>query len=1248
MSKFSVKKAALLALLLYGLSSVLLFAQGDRGAMNGRVTDKNGAAVPNAKVLIIEEESKVTLETKSNSSGEYAFPSLTPGKYSVKVSVTGFSSYDMQHVQVDLGPQTRIDIPLEVGSVDTTVTVNGELQLLSYDSADLGLVVEEKALTDLPLIYGNAFSLENLTPGLVLSSVSPNVHVYDSGTSNVSINGSMFNSIDYKLDGAADNRIRTTAFTPNTESISQYRLSTSSYDTSQGHASGGFTNVQAKSGTDKIHGSVYSYYQNPNINSNAWMLNPTTDQVKPKFLREGFSFGTPLLRQKLFFFIGFEHSNQTNPSNGLAYVPTQAQIAGDFSAMYALDTSSTASNVCGSTAHSISGTANVGQLYDPRTSDGSLYRKCIPNNNIAAYGGGIDPVAANILKYYPKATGTSGALGTYYYSEGSSDLYSGGIARFDYKLNDQQQMYMHLVRSERYSKAAQVFKPMSANYLKYNNYSLAVGHTIAISSSTVLSTVLGYTRFTDNSYNPSEYKITPVTLGMPTYLVSNQPHSAYAIPRFDISQYTSLNTTSDYQHADDVWLGSTTLSKQLRSHLVKLGGEYRLYKIAGQSGQYENGSYASSGVDMIQYYGATAPSIGYAGFSLAQLEMGILTSGSQVQTSDYLTNSHYFSLFLQDDWRINKRLTANIGIRWEYESPMRESNGKEIAAFDFNATNNTTASATSIYASNGLSQLSSLLPSTLNATGGAIYAKTKGYGLSPYSSPKNQFSPRLGLNFSVTPHLVLRAGYGIFFDSLMLYYMSGVNSGSTTVVTVPQQGYSASSSIVAPTYAANSVTISSTLDNPFPDGLTKVTGNTLGVNTALGQNIQFLTPHPHTPYNERWNVGLQQQMGQFVMSLSYVGNRGVHTPTAQSSSSTNTGGQDFNAIPTNLLSTEQNGLDQNQKSIFSTTISNPFSGLVPSTNSGCSNGGSTIAISQMLRPRPEFCTIDAYTYGGRANYHSLQAQVQRRFNGGLSTTQSFTWSKAMDGTTYLNAGDTKAWYGISSTDRPLRYSMSVIYQLPWGHKRKWMATSHSILSQVVGGWQVQGVYQIQSGAPLNFNNVIYYGSDPSNAAWSRSKYKSTQRAATSSSVAVGGFWFNPNDWLISSSVPLPPGQSAWAHPIQSSSKTVPVAGCPYYVAGDKSTYLCSTQEPGTAQLRTFPIRFSHLRADHLNQADISFQRQFQVRKFGTLQFRGEAVNVLNHPVYSAPSTDPTSSTFGQITTQANQSRVYQFAGFFRF
>jgi hypothetical protein len=1227
-----IARAGFVALL--WMAVPMLHAQGDRGALKGRVTDAGGAVVPGATVTVTEESTKVTLATTSNSDGDYAVPPLNAGLYTVTVTAPGFEGYTKQHVVVDVGVTSNVDVPLAVGATTSEVTVEADAAVVDSSNANLGMTIEKKSITDLPLIYGNPFALEFLTPGISISGVNPNIHVYDSSTATVSVNGSALNSLDYKLDGAPDNRIRYSAFTPSTEFIAQYRVATASYDATQGHSSGGFVNTQLKSGTNQLHGSVFGYYQDPKINANTWQPVPDSSKTntKPTFVREGFGVGGPILKDKLFFFAGFEHSRQATPNIQTLSVPTAAERMGDFSALLALDTTNGAVT-CGATPTVLTGTINKYQLFNPLSASGTAgTRTCVPGNKLTA----VSPIAQALFQYYPLpnlATNTVDQK-NFYYSQAEPDVYNAEVLRMDYALSERQNMYGHLIRSSRQQKKNEYFGAVSGTSLDYENRGAAMGYTNALSASTALSAVLTYTRFTTFSAPLDQGSVLPTSIGLPSYTVAGLPAFAQSLPRVDLTGYTSASTATGVQSEDDIYLGNISLSQQIGKHFLRYGMEYRRYLTNGESGSGEQGAYVSDGSQLTQTFN-TKNSVGGQGYSIAMLEDGLLASGTQTQNSDFAVRSDYYAGFLQDDWRVTPSLTVNMGLRYEYETPDTERNDKEAAAFSFTAANTATPGA-AVYAAAGTASKSPLLPATLNPVGGFIFAGTDGYGKQPYNAPHNDFSPRLGFAYSADSKTVLRGGFGIFFDSLNSFLLSGGNFGSTTTFLVPQQGFSQVTTAVTPSYSTTTGLTVASLANPFPAGLTPITGNTLGTSTSLGQNVQFLTPNPHTPYNERWSIGIQRQIGSFIASIDYVGNHGVHLPAGQYSSTTNTGGREYNPTPRAYLSNVQGAYDYANNATLTTTYANPFVNLIPK---GASNNlsSSTVALAQLVRPYPEFGTIDAYTFDGMSIYHALQAQIQRRYANGLSMTGAFTWSRTLDATQFLNTVDPAPWYGTSTVDRPLRFATSAIYELPWGHGRKYLSDSRGVVAQIVGGWQAEGVYQIQSGAPLEFDrNDIYYGTgSPGDSHWSRSAYKNSIGKAT---TANEGYWFDPSNWLQASS---------------NTAAKYPAITCtaPSGTTKASSNYnngICTQAFPGTYQIRTFGLRYNNLRADRLNQMDVGIQRQFQIRRYGSLQFRAEAINVLNHPVYAAPSTDPTASAFAEIVSQANQPRVYQFSGFFRF
>jgi hypothetical protein len=1202
--------------LLIALTAVFpafLMAQADRGGVTGRITDNSGAVIPDTTVTLRNEETGVAQAAVTNSAGIYTFQNLNPGSYTLTIKRSGFRNVERTHMAIDVNQVNQQDVSLEVGTASDTVEVTTGIQQLQTTSASVGLVVEQRSIQELPLVYGNPFTLETLAPGLLVSGVNPNIHAYDSNTATVSVNGSVLNSLEYRLDGAPDNRIRLSAYTPGTEFIGQYKVETASYDGTEGHSSGGFVNVSLKSGTNQFHGVAFSSYQNPTLNTNYWHLAPGVP-AKGVWLREGGVIGGPIRRDKWFFFAGYEHSRAATPNVQTLTVPSLAERSGNFSELYALDPKHPA------------GSSNLYQLYDPTTGKsvtggvcGSgktcVVRQAIPGNMITS----INPIAAAALKYYPtpNTTPNTAGGGNFSYAGAEPDYYYAFVVRSDLALTKNQQLFGHYVQSHRLQPGKNgYFNPVSGTTLTYQNKGVAFGYTYAINPTVVLDAHLTWTRFVNQNVVTSQDKLNATSIGMPGYLVNGLPDAANSFPRIDITGYQSLNSDSGVLSHDDVTLGSVQISKLIGQHFLRGGVEYRMYNTNAGVTTQSNGRYQNSGTYATANSVTTAQSIG---FGLAQFEYGLPNSSGITINTDLAARSNYIAGWLQDDWKATPKLTVNFGLRYEYEGPNNERNQKANTYFDFNATNPVATAAQKNYVT--IAPTNPALPpaSAFTVNGGLRFLgdpSTPLSGNKDYQAQVLNLLPRLGVAYQVEPNTVVRAGFGIFNDSLSTFYLSGGNSGSTTTFLLPQQGFTQTTT--ASGSPDTGLTFTSTLANPFPSGIALPTGSSLGLQTFLGQAVTFQPLNPRTPYNTRWSAGIQHEFGSWLADVSYVGNHGVHLPVQK----------EYNAIPAQYLSNYTAGFDADVNTKLTTTVNNPFFGVLPNTVSLGSS--KTVAISQLLKPYPQFTSVSAYITSGSSIYHSLQAQLLRRFSNGASFTSAFTWSKSLDATQYLNPSDTRPWYGTSQNDRTFRFATSGIYQLPWGRDRRFLRQG-GVAAAIAGGWQVQGVYQVQSGQPLSFNpgslatsgttSPLYLGANPVDSAWGRSGYK---KSITSPGSA--GNWINTANWVTTTSTTATSGKVA-------------------------------NVVPNQYQIRNFPIRFDGLRADYLNQFDAAVQRNFSLSRVYeplVLQFRVDMINVLNHPVYggsgtnSNPVTDWTSSTFAEVTAQSNQPRIYQFEAFIRF
>lgn len=1182
-----------------------LVGQADRGGISGRITDNTGAVLPQTAVTLRNEATGVVQKATTNNDGVYTFQNLNPGSYDITVDRPGFKKADHAHTVVDVNQVNQQDIALEVGGTSEVVEVSTGIQQLQTTSGSIGMVVEQRSIQELPLVYSNPFTLEVLAPGILVSGVNPNIHAYDSSTATVSVNGSVLNSLEYRLDGAPDNRIRLSAYTPGTEFINQYKVETASYDATEGHSSGGFVNTSLKSGTNQFHGVAFASYQNPTLNTNYWHLAPGIP-AKAVWLREGGAIGGPIKRDKLFFFAGYEHSRAATPNVQTLTIPSLAERTGDLSELYALDPSHPA------------GTSNKYQLYDPTTGTATtggvcgknskgqpntcVTRQPIPGNIIT----NINPIAAAALKYYPKpnTTPNSAGGGNFSYAGAEPDYYYAYIVRSDYTINSKQQLFGHYVQSRRLQSGKNAyFTPVSGTILTYNNKGAAFGYTYTINPTLVLDAHLTWTRFVNQNVVPSQGKLNATSIGMPSYLVDGLGPTADFFPRLDITGYQSLDSDNGVLSHDDITLGSVQISKLIGNHFLRAGYEYRMYNTNGGINTQSNGRYQNNGSYATASNLASAQSIG---FGLAQFEYGLPNSSALTINSNFASRSNYMAEWLQDDWKATPRLTLNLGLRFEYEGPNNERNQKANTYFDFGAVNPVAAAAQANYAA--IAPTNPLLPaaSAFTVNGGIRFlgdAGTPFTGHQTYHTQILNLLPRAGFSYQVANNTVVRGGFGIFDDSLSTFYMSGGNSGSTSTFLLPQQGFTQTTT--ASGSPDSGLTFPSTLANPFPSGIAQPTGNSLGLQTFLGQSVTFQPQSPKTPYNMRWSFGIQHQFGAWLADISYVGNHGVHLPVQYQ----------YDSVPAKYLSTYTGGYDADINTALSQTVNNPFYKVLPSTVSLGSS--KTVAVNQLIRPYPEFTGVSAYITSGMSIYHSFQATTTRRFTNGASFTSAFTWSKSLDATQYLNPSDTAPWYGLSANDRTFRLANSFIYQLPFGRGRHFL-TQGGIVSAITGGWQVQGVYQVQSGQPLSFTGStlpVFLGTgSPATSSWGRSGYKKSI-----SGPGNPGNWFNTADWATTTSK-------------ATSGQIAGVYGNSY-------------------QIRTMGLRFDGLRADFLNQFDGAVQRNFSLSRIYeplSLQLRLDLINAFNHPVYSAPSTDWTSSTFGEITAQGNQPRIYQFEAFVRF
>jgi hypothetical protein len=1137
--------APLLALLLAGSLS----AQDSRGALRGRVTDPSGGVLAGAEVRATSMASGVTASARSNESGNYNIPFLLPDTYTVSVEQTGFKRFVRPSVQIRVSETVELNISMELGAVAETVEVTDETPLLDTASSSLGQVIDARRVLELPVAAGNPLELMLLTPGLV----EPSKFLWKAAWNgrDVIADGGTSGSFEHQIDGVsntfASGGSARYAFAPPASAIREFKMQTAAYDASVGHTPSALVNVSTASGTNGLHGELHwasrnSAFDAPNFFNNK---NGTKYPVYQDN-RYGASAGGPVYLPKLyngknrtFWHYTWEANKWGVPQQFTGTVPTEAQRQGDFSRLLAL--------------------GSAYQIYDPATialaAGGRTTRQPLPNNIIP--GSRLDTVGVNLAKWYPfpNQPGTTDGRNNFFNGSNiAAQNYWVHLVRVDHAFSENHRAFIRF-HSDFWEedKDHRFFRDNISNGIVLNRYNkgLALDDVVVLNPSLVLNLRYGLTH-QDFTERRSSRGFDLASMGFSPGLVGLTERDFATIPRVSAGAYSEISRweSGDGNNASLTHSAAATVTWLRNSHNLKFGADVRVYRSFGNrfptstspwfqfSNTYTRGPFDNS---------AGAP----LGQELAAMLLGI-PAGFMERTASYAMQDKWLGLFFHDDYKLSRTLTLNLGLRWEIESPVSERFDRLVAGFDATTPNPIEAAARANYARAPIPELP---VANFRALGGLQWVNQD--ARSPFQGEKNNFMPRIGLAWQVTPKTTIRAGYGMYFDSI------GVNT--TRAI---QTGFSQSTPIQAS--LDEGVTFIATNANPFPRGLLSPLGASGGLTTNLGQSIEFYSSKRYHPYSQRWSLGVQRLLpGQFVADVSYVGNRGTRLPVSRS----------INDTPAQYLSTTPYR-DQTAINFLSAQFDNPFYGVDPIY-------GARTSRAALLRPFPHFGNITYVDSAGYSWYHSLQSQVEKRFSQGYTLQFSYTFSKLMEAVSFLNPTDPMPHRVIGSFDRPHRVTMSGIWEVPVGRGRRFGSRLPAAADFAFGGWQLGSIVVRQAGAPLGFGNAIFNG-DLKNIPLPKDE-RTVDR------------WFNT-------------------------------------AAG----FNRNSQEQLASNLRAFPLRFAGIRADGRATWDFSAIKNFAVRETLTMQLRAECFNAWNHANFNAPDTNPTSSSFGRITSAA-EGRNWQFS-----
>jgi hypothetical protein len=979
----------------------------------------------------------------STTSGEGLFQVnyLLPGTYQVTIEVAGFKKHIQDRVRLQISETRDLAVVLEVGGVEEAVSVTAEGAALDTSDASLGFTVDAKRIAELPLIHGDPYKIMGLATGLAHSGDQRLDRPYEpTHIVGFAYDGTRSNRSDLLIDGVpststANQNEVIASYVPPSDMVQEFKVQTATFDAQFGNTEGGVTSMSIKSGTNRYHGTVYYFAEPKSLAANDFFGNARgQDRPDTSSDRPGFSLTGPVRipglydgRDKTFFSVGYERIKDVRPrfdAGQDVWVPTEALRNGDFSAY--------SSNIT---------------IYDPLTrapSGSQFVGQPFPGNIIPADR--ISPVSRAILEYYslPKNPGLVGNIFDSTLAETAD--YSTFTARLDQKVSNSNKMFVRYSWYNRDSIYNEYLdSEASGTWFQFQSYQAVIDDVHVFNPTTVLNVRYGYNRFERNSGQEEDARNFDLTrLGFPAEYNSLVPEVNRYFPRLDFDGNTMIDVAygNDFRPTTSHTVAAT-LNKVLAQHSLKGGMEMRIYRedslstANAQSGQYSftNAYTRQSSASGTDYQGLQ----NYAAFLL-----GLPNTTSILRASDYSEYSKTWGFFVQDDWRVNSKLTLNLGLRYEVETALTERNDKSVSGFDYSYVQPIEGTVQQRYAALNDPALKALVPQ-LSVKGGLMFAGVD-TGSRLYETPKNTFLPRFGFAYQMNPKTVIRGGAGLFAGFL------GQRRGD-----VFPNGWAQTTTVGTTTNAFGSP-IPRSWDTAFlTTSILEPVGNANGRQQGLGQAIDFFNQDPKISKQLRWQVGFQRELpGGFVVEAAYVGNYGYDIETVRN----------INALPNQYLNTDnaRTAAMNSNNSFLTGAVANPFAGLLP----GTSFNNPTIARSQLLRPYPQFGDIRTTTNEGKSWYHSGQVGVQKRFSKGYTLGLSYTYSRWEQATEYLNSGDATPTRMISDLDVPHRLSLSGILELPFGKGRPFLSDADGVLNALVGGWQIQGVYTYQSGFPIPF------------------------------------------------------------------------------------------------------------------------------------------------------------------------------------
>ena len=1189
------------ATVLLGLLSIMVLdspirGQSFFGSIVGTVADTTGAVIPGATVVVINVNTNQAQTAQSDSGGKYSFVNLLPATYRVEVTNTSFKRFVREGVSVEVGQTVRIDASMAVGNASEVVEVTVATPLLQTDSSSMGQVIEGAQVQQMPLNGRNVLNLIGLAAGVVPSSTAQGGTGLNQngsrtaggiGWGNYQIGGGIQGLAAQYIDGGPDNILggsaggNAIALVPTQDAIQEFNVATSNAGADFGRYAGGVVNMTTKSGTNSFHGSVYEYFRNRSLNANNFFNNRTgTKRLQWNQNQFGANINGPIKRDKAFFMFTWEGFSIHTASINSTNVPTANMQNGIFSTPIT-DPSGTGTCL-------LKNTPQVGMT--------TIAPSC------------LDPTNQILKLYYPLPNQPAGSATNWYGTPPLQNKQYQYNGRIDMSVTQKQRIFGRYSYWNSQDHAGLRFLGTTkdqcgcggggGNTTPYFVHQAAIGDTYTLNPTTVFDVRVSYTRETsvnvpvDTNWNLSQFG--------PAYSALAPQLSLPVGPVYTATGPYGLFNMGNFMGVFKNWWNNYGLTgsmvKIVKSHSLKFGGEGRLMD--------DSASPNANHLAGLYLYGNAAA---YGNDEWASFLMGYPT---QIQFQTIAINgnyAYYKAFYAMDTWQATRNLTLNLGLRYEFSGAVAEKQNRATV----------------------------LLPNAVDpytgVTGTLSLVQTSLYsGRTTVQPQNNLFAPRVGFAYRMAGNTVVRAGYGMSYLPVdievgVMPWESQVNVALTTAnLTTPVQ-------------------LQTSLNKNFvATGINQPVGRTQP-NFMQAQGLASLTsfknqviagpvPFQSYPATQQWNLALSRQFkGDWMLEVAYVGLKGTNLPgigtTTNAPSNRNL--DQLSASTYNSSGIATAGPQAGQALTAAATSCPAAPGLVGSAN---------FTVGQCLKPNPYYNNVqDTAQFIARQSYKSVQLKAEKRFRSSGVIMANYAWAKNMSNTDQQGVNsfaESKSVgfiqdfnnfggeYSLISYDVTNRMIVNYVLNLPFGKGQKYGNDITGVASTLVSGWAINGITTFQSGFPLSFSTSVQnqlaqkFGAGitrPNMVGGCNSKIGGSGLQRVNA-----GAWFNPSCFQY-------PGDYAFGN------------------------------EPRVDQ---------QLRTDGIKNFDMALQKSTALRESLSMDFRAEFFNIFNRVQFAAPATvAPVSSacpiwsstanatnsscaatsTFGLVTTQANNPRQIQFS-----